>query len=485
MKILLIDDEQDIRKSLSKFLGKLGHHVTCAGDAEKGLALFHSRTVDVVITDIRMQKMDGLELLRRLKDVERSLVDVIIITGHGDLDSAINALKLGAFDYLQKPVNVKELALTLQRLEAYKTLLNNYTSLKMDFTQRLEVKSQALRNEAEQLRRAYMQEVGLDEFRVHSDAMRRVVSLSEKYSQDPSLPVLIQGESGTGKELVARYTHYYSKTDPLSPFVAINCAAISPQLFEGEFFGHEPGAYTGATTKGAIGKLEAAEGGTVFLDEIGEMPLELQVKLLRIIEEKKFFRLGSVKEIPVKVRFICATNKDLRLEIEEGRFRTDLFYRINICNIAVPSLRERQEDILPLAQRFATRACVRKGKTFGGFAPSAVKRLESHPWPGNVRQLKNVMERLALLGPSERVGGEELPFEPVSHRELKTDSVQEPILGQSEFQLPDDALDLELVNNQIIARALEKNQGNITKTAQYLGISRRVLQGRIKKMTDL
>ena len=230
--------------------------------------------------------------------------------------------------------------------------------------------------------------------------------------------------------------------------------------------------------------MEAAEGGTVFLDEIGEMPLELQVKLLRIIEEKKFFRLGSVKEIPINVRFICATNKDLHHEIKQARFRTDLFYRINICNISIPPLRERQEDILPLAQRFATRACVRKGKTFGAFATSAVRQLESHPWPGNVRQLKNVMERLALLGPWDSVEGVDLPFEPVSHQELITDPSQELILGQSEFQLPDDALDLEGVNRQIIIRSLEKNQGNITKTAQYLGISRRVLQGRLKKIAD-
>lgn len=482
MKILLIDDEPDVRKSLAGFLLKLGHEVTCAGDAMDGLARFHSQAVDTVITDIRMPKMDGLELLRRLKDVERSAVDVIIITGHGDLDNAINALKYGAFDYLQKPINVRELALTLERLAVYKKLLNDYSSLKKDFNRRLEVKAQALRSEAEQLRRAFLEEVGLGDFRVHSEAMRQVVSLAEKYAQEPSLPVLIQGESGTGKELVARYIHYHAQTDPLSPFVAINCGAISPHLFEGEFFGHEPGAYTGASSQGGIGKLEAAEGGTVFLDEIGEMTPELQVKLLRVLEEKRFFRVGGVKEIPVQVRFICATNKDLRLETDRGRFRTDLFYRINICDIAIPPLRERQADIAPLAQRFVSRACMRKGREFGRFTPSALNQLEAHPWPGNVRQLKNVMERLALLGPWDQVGEEDLPLATDTACGAKPDSARGLVLGQSAFDLPEGGMDLEALNNRIIALALEKNRGNITQTAQYLAISRRVLQGRLKKM---
>ncbi len=482
MKILLIDDEPNVRKSLAKFLGKLGHYVVCASNAVEGLSILHSSKLDVVITDIRMPQMDGLELLRRLKEVERSSADVIIITGHGDLDNAINALKYGAFDYLRKPINVKELAHTLRRLDEYHKLLNDYSNLRKDFDRRVEVKAQTLRSAAEQLKMAYLEEVGLGEFQIHSDAMRRVVSLAEKYCRDPSLPVLIQGESGTGKELLARYIHYCGKADPLSPFVPINCGAISVQLFESEFFGHKPGAYTGASTKGAIGKLEAAEGGAVFLDEIGEMPMELQVKFLRVLEEKKFYPLGGVMEIPVETRFICATNTDLRQSIKKGRFRTDLFYRINTCHIAIPPLRERRKDILPLAERFMARACARKGMKFGCFKQSALETLESYAWPGNVRQLKNVMERLAILGPWDEVGSEALPMEKTPASDNNFDSLDPFVLGENDFVLPEKGIDLQEFNNRIIALSLRKNNGNITKTAQFLGMTRRVLQGRLKKM---
>jgi len=482
VKILLVDDEPDVRRSLINFLQKLGHHVTGAVDGQEGLKIFHSDEYDVVITDIRMPGMDGIELLRRIKSVERSAVSVIVITGHGDMENAVKALKYGAYDYLQKPINVRELAITLERAEEYATLRKNYAQLKEEFRQRLERETHVFRGEAERLREAYLNELGLGEIGIYSDAMRHVISLAEKYSLDRSISVLIHGETGTGKELVARYVHYYGDGNKLSPFVAINCGAITEELFEAELFGHEPGAYTGATRTGRMGKMEAAHGGTLFLDEIGEMPPSIQVKLLRVLEEKRFYRVGGLKEIPVDIRIVSATNRDLKKDVAEGRFRRDLFYRINMGVIRIPPLRERREDILPLALRFVRRASSRRGKRFGSFTKSGEQYLLSYSWPGNVRQLKNAMERLALLGPWDRVDDHALSF--VEEMDGTPDLLEspKPVLGRDDFDLPGDHLDLEELNRTIIRKALNKHRGNQTRTAQYLRISRRVLQTRLKRM---
>jgi two-component system response regulator AtoC len=482
LNILLVDDEPDVRKSLSNFLTKLGHTVICATNGIEGLKTFHSQSFNLVITDIRMPGMDGLEILRRIKTIEKSPVDVIVVTGHGDMDNAIKALKYGAYDYLKKPVNIRELAITIERSAEYAALRNNYIRLKKEFQERVELETQTVRGEAEQLWAAYIEEIGLDDLCVYSEAMAQVIKQAEKYSVDRSVPVLIEGESGTGKELVARYIHHYAQSNALNPFVAINCGAIAPELFESELFGHEPGAYTGATKTGRMGKLEAASEGTFFLDEISAMPLNLQVKLLRVLEEKRLYRLGGVEEVPVDIRFISATNEDLNQKVAEKRFRLDLFYRVNTGTIVIPPLRDRKEDILPLALRFIKRSFARKGKRFDRFSPAAERFLVSLPWPGNVRQLKNAMERLALLRSGNQVDVEDLSFIkkliPPNDFTLNANAV----LGRDNFDLPEDKMDIDNLNRQIIKMALEKNNGNQTRTAQYLGISRRVLQGRLRKM---
>ena len=483
MNILVIDDEPDIRKSLSSFLKRLGHSVSCAGNGKEGLKRFHSKTFEIVITDIRMPVMGGLEFLKQIKRVERSPIDVIVFTGHGDMDNAVKALQYGAYDYLQKPINVKELAIALERAEEYSILRNNYNKLKAEFKDRVDEAVHSCRGEAERLRDAYLSEIGLGELCIFSEGMRRVLDQAGKYSIDRNIPVLIEGESGTGKELIARYIHHFNPISNESPFVAINCGALSESLIESELFGHESGAFTGATKGGRIGKFEAAEGGTVFLDEIGEMPLNLQVKLLRVLEEKKLFRVGGIKEIPVNVRFLCATNRDLEKDVEAKMFRLDLYYRISIGNIKIPPLRLRSDAILPFANRFASRAYKRQGKVFEAFSGEAERFLKSYSWPGNVRQIKNTMERVSLLKSDGYIEMSDLNFlyemaANTSCTNLDTGNVQTLADVQN---LPDNGLDIEELNRNIVAGALQKFNRNQTKTAEYLRISRRQLQGRLKK----
>lgn len=482
MNILVIDDEPDICQSLAGFLKRIGHQVSCAHNGAEGLKLFHVQDFQLIITDLRMPVMDGIELLKRIKTIERSPIDVIVFTGHGDMDNAVKALQYGAFDYLQKPVNVRELAIAIERSAEYATLRNNYLRLKNDFKNRVDQEVYACRGEADRLRQAYLEEIGLEKLYVFSDGMRQLLSQAEKYSSDRSVSVLIEGESGTGKELVARYIHHFDPKSNLTPFVAINCGALSENLIEAELFGHESGAYTGASRNGRKGKLEAASGGTVFFDEIGEMPLNLQVKLLRVLEEKNIYRLGGIKEIPVDIRVICATNKDLRQEVDRGTFRLDLYYRISVGAILIPPLRQRTEAILAFALRFADRAFKRQGKVFEKFSPEAEAVLRAYSWPGNVRQVKNAMERLALLKSDGIVSSTDLAFiDSPSDNHHHHNHQEQRVLSCDTLALPETSFDLEAFNRSVIRQILIKFAGNQRKTAQYLCMSRRQLQGRIKK----
>jgi two-component system, NtrC family, response regulator AtoC len=481
MNILVIDDEPDICQSLAGFLNRLGHSVTCAQNGAEGLKLYHQHDFQLIITDVRMPVMDGLELLKRIKTIERAAVDVIVFTGHGDMDNAIKALQYGAFDYLQKPVNVRELAIAIDRSAEYAALRKNYLLLKNDFKNQVDKEIHICQGEAERLRQAYLDEIGLNKLYVFSDGMRRILSQAEKYSSDRSVSVLIEGESGTGKELIARYIHHFNPKSHLTPFVPINCGALSESLIEDELFGHESGAFTGATKHGRKGKLEAASGGTLFLDEIGEMSISLQIKLLRVLEDRHIYRLGGIKEIPIDIRVICATNKNLQDEVTKGNFRLDLFYRIGVGSIKIPPLRQRPESILPFAIRFAERAFKRQGKQFEKFSPEAETFLKKNSWPGNVRQIKNTMERIALLKSDGFIDIPDLSFVESGDQKIVPEDASEVLRPTDDMELPDNFFNIESFNRSITKRALEKFSGNQSKTSEYLCISRRQLQGRIKK----
>lgn len=482
LNILIIDDEPDACEILSGLLTRSGHVVMTASDGSSGLHLFHENDFDLVITDIRMPGLDGLELLKQIKQVEQSPVDVIVVTGHGDMDNAIKALKYGAYDYLLKPIDVRELTISIDRLCKYLMLQANYQNLTARFDETLELEKSVIRGQAEKIQASFLEEIGLDGLRVYSKCMREVVDQAQIFAQDRQVPVLILGESGTGKELIARLIHHYYRPDTIDPFVAINCGAISPELFESELFGYESGSFTGSIPKGREGKLEAAKGGTIFFDEIGEMPFSLQVKLLRALDDKKIYRIGGLKEIPLDVRVISATNKDLRQEVRQKRFRLDLYYRINMGVIRIPPLRRRSEDILPLANYFGKRASLRRGERFTGFTREAEQFLLTHPWPGNVRQLKNTMGRLALMPPPDRIDVRDLHFidDPDGMDNLPFDPTH--TLGKEHFTLPEKKLDLQALESSIIKMALKKHQGNKSKTADYLGISRKILYSRLKRM---
>lgn len=484
MNILLVDDEADIRSSLSNFIGKLGHAVVTAVDGSEGLSKYLQHPFEMVITDIRMPGVDGIELLRQIKQNHSHISEVVVITGHGDMESAIRALRHGAYNYLQKPIDVRELAATIQRCADLTQLRSKYISLKSNFDDQLNEELCQFISSTEVFKSAYLREVGLDRLKYCSGKMQDVITMAERFSRDRSVPVLIEGESGTGKELIARLIHYLSAEAEAQPFVAINCGAISPELFEGELFGHEAGAYTGASRKGRKGKLAAADKGTLFLDEIGEMPKAMQVKLLRVIEEKCYSPIGGIHEVPIDVRLLSATNKNLELEVAQGRFRLDLFHRLNVGQITVPPLRERREDILLLATHFIRRACSRQGRRFECFTPEAEKLLKTADWPGNVRQLKNAMARLALLSPTGCFDVRDLAFLQSNPPPPDVDVDDEALFLSDAFRLPQDHFDIEGFTNRIILKALDMHYGNQTRTAAYLGLSRRVLQGRLKRLKN-
>ncbi len=485
MNILLVEDDSDSRAGVAEFLREMGHQVTESGDGEQALALFTAGDFPMVLSDIKMPRMSGIELLRRIRALGGDKAcDIVLFTGHGDMVTAIEALRAGAYDYLLKPISVAELAAITERIAEHQALLRENRALTSRFSDEVRAATEETRRELTRLKKLASKAAGLDNIAFFAPEMRRIAAQAARYHQDRSMPVLIEGETGTGKEIIARLIHYGDFKDP-APLIDVNCAALTGSLFESEFFGYEPGAFTGGLAKGQKGKLDLAQGGTVLLDEVGEIPLELQGKLLRVIQEKEFYRVGGLKKVPADVRIICATNADLGRRVEQGTFRKDLFYRLKVGHLVIPPLRQRREEILPLAELFLHEFADLKGRRFKTIDPAAAELLRVYDWPGNVRELRNTIEWVAFMHDdavvkSAHLGGLAKGDPPLS----RAAAAPFPALNPDEFALPAAGFSLENYIDRIVRQALALCRGNKTAAARYLGISRRSLYCRLGKKRD-
>lgn len=483
MRILLVDDDESSRELLADYLeDQLGHEVTQCDNGQKGLKAYEKNPFPMVITDIQMPGMDGLQLLKRLKATEQGRrSDVVLITGYGDMNSAVQALRGDAYDYLVKPVNLQELDAVVGKIAEHQSLLSENEELTRHFQQKVDEATRMTRSRLESLQKAYAEVVGVGDVGVFSDRMHEVFQLAERFHHDRSVPVLIQGATGTGKDVAARLVHF-GRGDELeaSPFISINCAAIAANLFESELFGYEGGAFSGAKREGQAGKLEMAEGGSVFLDEIGELPLEIQPKLLHVLEHREFYRVGGVKKIRLDARIICATNRNLLQEVRDGNFRQDLFYRLNVAKIQIPPLRERTEEIKPLAMMFLDQIAGQKKSRFQSINSEAAGLLENHPWPGNVRELQNAIERVVLLYDDTEIGPQHLDFLAAESIYAPESQQPSPASDALSIDFPEKELDLRGVEMRVIRKAMEMFDNNKSRVASYLGISRNTLINKLK-----
>jgi two-component system response regulator AtoC len=460
-RVLVADDELNMRRVLEAMLRREGYDVITAANGVEAMGGMGTKGgVHTVITDLKMPGLDGMGLLKRLS-AEYPDVPVVMITAHGSVESAVEAVKLGAFDYLEKPFEQEQIRQVVAKA------INTYALSRRDA--RPEEPS------------------GHGRFRLvgQSPAIRTIYGVVEKVANTPST-VLISGESGTGKELIARALHENSSRHA-GPFIKINCAAIPKTLMESELFGYDKGAFTGAV--GAKpGRFELAHGGTLFLDEIGEIPIEMQVKLLRVLQESEFERVGGIKTIKVDVRLVTATNRDLLAEVGAGAFREDLFYRLNVVPIHIPPLRERREDIPLLADHFIAKFNDRLKKEIAAITPEAVERLVAYQWPGNIRELENLMERTVLFceGPEIRVS--DLPPEVAGAPASQAQSATAHAAGEESPRPAPESLkeavraETERVERELIQRALDATGGNVTQAARKLKISRKSLQTKMKEL---
>jgi len=449
-RILIVDDEKSMRDLLSITLEKEGYDVSSATGGETAIEMLHRDSVDVVITDLRMPKVDGLQVLRAAKEISPDTT-VIMITAVASTESAVEAMKLGAYDYITKPFKLDEVNLIIRNA----------------------LERKRLRDENLYLRRQLETQHRFENIIGKSSRITEVFDTIRKIADSPST-AMITGESGTGKELVARAIHFNSfRRD--KPFVSVNCGAIPEGLMESELFGHLRGAFTGAVSN-KVGLFSAAEAGTLFLDEITEIPPLLQVKLLRAIQLREIRRVGDTKDIKTDVRLIAASNRDLEGAVEEGVLREDLFYRLNVIPIQLPPLRDRREDIPLLVAHFMQKFGKELGKDVRGVAPEAMAVLERYHWPGNIRELENVLERAIVLGAGEMLGVDSLPESVRRER---------PVKGLDSVEIPEDGLDLEAtldtIEGRYLQRALDRTGGVQTKAAELLKMTFRQFRYKLQK----
>jgi len=445
--ILVVDDEVSICQSVKAILSDEGYQVLVAGSGEEAIKVVEEEMPQLVLLDIWLPGIDGLETLKVIKEAHPNVL-VIMMSGHGTIETAVRATKLGAFDFIEKPLSLDKViiivnnALNVVRLEEENILLKQKVSHQYELT-------------------------GNSQVIAELKEMINIVAPTNAW-------ILIMGENGTGKELVARSIHHLSRRSH-KPIVEVNCAAIPEELIESELFGHEKGAFTGATEK-KRGKFDLAHEGTIFLDEVADMSLKAQAKILRILQEKKFERVGGNKLIDMDVRVLAASNKDLEKEMEVGHFRQDLYYRLHVIPLRVPTLRERKEDIKFLAERFLLDFASKEGQTQKVLTEDALAMLTQHDWPGNVRELKNIIERLIILTPSNEITAKDIPL-------LNAKIENEASFGDSVAVVADLLKDAKMdFERQFIIKKLEENEGNISRTAEAIGLERSNLHKKIKSL---
>ncbi|MBI5747397.1 MAG: sigma-54-dependent Fis family transcriptional regulator [Nitrospirae bacterium] len=455
-KILVVDDEQDTRDLLTEILKNGGYAVSAMSDGPSAIEEARKNPFNLAFVDLKMPGMDGIEVIKQMHKIDPDLM-IILLTGYGTIDSAVRAMKAGAYDYITKPFQVDEILMTAGRALEHQRLQTENTILK---------KTLANRYKFENI-------IGA------SKSMDKMYEIIERVADSDST-VLIQGESGTGKELVARTIHFNSPRKD-GPFIPINCGAIPEGLLESELFGHEKGAFTGAVAT-RLGRFELANSGTIFLDEVGEMPPALQVKLLRVLQSREFERVGGTKTIKVDIRILAATNQDLEEALKSGKFREDLYYRLNVVQIHIPPLRERKDDVPLLLDHFVAFFNERKKKNIQGFSSDAMKLLMDYRWPGNVREIENLIERLAILKGSGIIEIQDLP---------EKISTVCPITASGPIsRFPDEGVDLTMeineFENRLILSAMEKANGVKSRAAHLLRLNRTTLVEKMKKkgLTD-
>lgn len=444
--ILIVDDEQSIRQSLEGILSDEGFQTSFAATGEECLEMIDDDNPDIILLDIWMPGIDGLETLKRIKQSRPNQL-VIMMSGHGTIETAVKATHLGAYDFIEKPLSLEKVLLSIQNAMKIGQLVAENRALK------------------EKIGRDY-QMIGESQVIIRLKDQIKRAAPSEGW-------VLITGENGTGKELVARAIHQQSMRSD-KPFVEVNCAAIPEELIESELFGHEKGSFTGATAA-RRGKFDQANSGTLFLDEIGDMSLKTQAKILRILQERKFERVGGNKTIEVDVRVIAATNKDLQEEIKEGNFREDLFFRLNVLPFSVPPLRQRKDDIPRLCQHFLKHFCGKESRDTKTLSDSALKAILNYDWPGNVRELKNLIERMVIMTPDKEISLKDLPHD------INGNSVAADLSPPETMQMPDSYREAkEIFEKQFLVEKLKKNNWNVSRTAEEIGLERSNLHRKIK-----
>jgi DNA-binding NtrC family response regulator len=446
-KILIVDDDNSIRKGLSLTLADR-YSVVTAKNGLEALELFTNEKPDMVLLDVGLPGMDGVEVLKRLKGINPDPT-VVMVTAVEDVKTVVNAIKHGAYDYLVKPIDSQELLLTLKHA----------------------LENRNLKNQIKTIQKTRVDKYSFDLIGNYTE-IKNIVAIAKKASQSPDTPILITGESGVGKGVLAKATHYSSCEIP-GPFVTLNCGAIARELVESELFGYERGAFTGARAEGRVGRFEEAAGGTLFLDEIGAMPLSSQVKLLAVLEDRTFYRIGGSRQINVSARIIAATNMDLDKAVDEGEFRKDLFFRLNVVRLDLPPLREREEDINLLTRHFIKQYNQKFGKCFSEITPEALAFLAAYQWPGNVRELRNTIERVILIE-----AGNIITYE---HLRILNAPAQNKANALSP-QAAENGLDYNEATKSLIREAMKTAGGNVSEAARLMNMAPHKLRYRIKKL---